>query len=172
MQARARHKAVPFDGIWRILDRITGVMKVIGAVCLMGMTFLTCADIAGRFFRHPIFGSVEIVGFMATLAVAMALPYAHHLKAHVGVEILVRHFSRKTQAAVDLCTAVLSLALFTLLTWRMGVYAWTMQESGEVSMNLELPEYLIIYATAFCLLVFTVTILRDILLNIAQLREK
>jgi len=134
------------------------------------MTFLTCADVVGRAFGRPVFGSVEIVGFMATLAVVMALPYTQQVKGHIGVELLVRLLPEKTQAKVDICTGVLSLSLFGLVTWRMLVYARTMQESGEVSMNLELPEYLIIYLTAFCLLVFTFIILKDIVDNIRKLK--
>jgi hypothetical protein len=38
---------------------------------------------------------------------------------------------------------VLSLGLFGLVTWRMTLYAHTMQESGEVSISLELPEYFV-----------------------------
>jgi TRAP-type C4-dicarboxylate transport system permease small subunit len=154
-----------------IIDRIMAAMKVVGAGCLIGMTLLTCADVVGRFFRHPIFGSVEIVGFMATLAVAMALPYTHRIKGHIGVEILVRKLSQRTQRIVDICTGLLSLALFGIVAWRMAVYARTMQQSGEVSMNLELPEYMVIYLVAFCFALFTLIILREIIGNIRKLRE-
>ena len=147
-------------------------MKVIGAVCLVGMTFLTCADVVGRFFRHPIFGAVEIVGFMATLAVAMALPYTHVERGHIGVEILVRMLPRRFQHIIDLCTSILSFCLFGIITWRMFVYAHTMQKSGEVSMNLELPEYIIIYLVGFCFLVFTLIIIKDIITYIKGLRER
>jgi len=136
------------------------------------MMFLTCADVVGRAFRHPIFGSVEIVGFMATLAVAMALPYTDKVKGHVGVEILVRLFSEKTQAVIDLSTRILSLGLFGLVAWRMVLYAKTMQDSGEVSISLELPEYMIIYVTAFCFLVFTLEILQDIIHIIRKIKSK
>ena len=149
-----------------ILDK----MKIIGAACLVGMTFLTCADVVGRAFGHPIFGSVEIVGFMATLAVVMAMPYTHQVQGHIGVEILVRLFSKRTQTIIDICTGIVSLILFAIITWRMTVYAYTMQESGEVSMNLELPEHFIIYVTAICLLVFTLIILKDIIENIRKLK--
>ncbi len=145
-------------------------MKIIGAACLVGMTFLTCADVVGRAFGHPIFGSVEIVGFMATLAVVMAMPYTHQVQGHIGVEILVRLFSQKTQTIIDICTGIVSLILFAIITWRMTVYAHTMQKSGEVSMNLELPEHFIIYVTAICLLVFTLIILKDIIENIRKLK--
>jgi len=135
---------------WKIIQRIVDILKIIGTVCLAGMTFLTCIDVIGRFFGHPILGSVEIVGFMATLAVAAALPYTHQMKGHIGVEIMVRLFSQRTQTIIELCTNFLSLGLFALITWRMTVYALTMQASGEVSMNLEFPEYIIIYLVSFC----------------------
>jgi TRAP-type C4-dicarboxylate transport system permease small subunit len=131
---------------------------------------LTCVDVVGRAFGHPVFGSVELVGFMATLAVVMALPYTHQVQGHIGVELVVRLLSEKTQTYIDICTGLLSLTLFAVVTWRMVVYAFTMQESGEVSMNLELPEHLIIYVTAFCLLVFTLNILQDTLKNIRKLK--
>ena len=157
---------------WRLIDRILEFMKIVGAACLVGMMLLTCADVVGRLFGHPVFGSVEIVGFMATLAVAMALPYTHKVEGHIGVEILVRLFSEKTQTKIEICTGILSLALFAIVTWRMWIYAGTMKESGEVSMNLELPEHYVIYVAAFCLLVFAFIILQDILANIRKLKAK
>ncbi len=156
-----------FNPIW-----ISAKLKIIGAVCLMGMTFLTCADVVGRYLGYPIFGAVEIVGYMATLAVAMALPYTHQMKGHIGVEILVRLLSEKTQAIIEICTDIASFVLFGLVTWRMAVYAVTMQKSGEVSMNLEFPEYVIIYIVSFCFLIFFLQILQDIIQNITKIRGK
>jgi TRAP-type C4-dicarboxylate transport system permease small subunit len=157
---------------WEIIQWVLDKMKIIGAACLAGMMLLTCADVIGRAFGHPIFGSVEIVGFMATLAVVMAMPYTHLVQGHIGVEIVVRLFSAKTQIMIDICTGIISLILFAIVTWRMTVYANTMQESGEVSMNLEFPEHFVIYVTGFCLLIFTLIILRDILNNIRKLKSK
>jgi len=147
-------------------------MKIIGAACLVGMMLLTCIDVVGRAFGHPIFGSVEIVGYMAILSVVMAMPYTHQVQGHIGVEIVVRLFSEKTQTIIEISTGIISLALFAVVTWRMTIYANTMKESGEVSMNLELPEHVIIYVTAFCLLTFTLVILRDILNNIRKLKSQ
>ena len=160
------------NAILNTIDWISDRLKVIGAFCLVGMTFLTCADIIGRFFRHPIFGAEEIVGFLATLSVAMALPYTHKVKGHIGVELVVRLLSEKVQNIIDLSAGIISLVLFGIITWRMTVYAGTIQKSGEVSISLELPEYFIIYVVAFSLLVFTLIIFQDILTIIRKLREK
>jgi len=156
---------------WKIVQWILDIMKIIGAACLVGMMLLTCVDVVGRAFGHPIFGSVEIVGYMAILSVVMAMPYTHQVQGHIGVEIIVRLFSEKTQIIIDICTSIISLILFSIVTWRMTVYANTMKKSGEVSMNLEFPEHLVIYVTAFCLLTFTLVILRDILNNIRKLKS-
>ena len=156
---------------WKIIDWIQDRLKMLGAACLVGMMFLTCIDVIGRLMGHPIFGSIELVGFMATLAVAMALPYTHQAKGHIGVEMLWQVFSEKTRAIVDLCTGFLSLGLFILVTWRMTLYAHTIQKSGEVSMNLELPEHFIVYAVAFCFVIFTLIILQNILQTIKDLSE-
>jgi TRAP-type C4-dicarboxylate transport system permease small subunit len=155
-----------------IIDWILVKLKIIGAACLVGMTLLTCADVVGRMLRHPIFGAVELVIFMATLSVAMALPYTHQVKGHIGVEILVRMFSESTQAIIDLCTSIVSLILFGIITWQMIRYALTIQESGELSISLKFPEYLIIYVVAFCMLIFTLIIVRDILDTARKLRNR
>ncbi|MCF8061619.1 MAG: TRAP transporter small permease [Deltaproteobacteria bacterium] len=147
---------------WKAVQWVTEAMKTVGAACLVAMTFLTCADVVGRFFGHPIFGSVEIVAFMAAASVAMALPYTHQVRGHIGVEIVFRLLPERIRRILEAFTNALALILFALVTWRMTLYAGTMKSSGEVSMNLELPVYLIIALVAFSFFVFTLMILQDI----------
>lgn len=157
--------------IFKALDKFSGVLKFIGAVALTGMMLLTVVDVIGRFFKHPIFGSVELVGFMATIVIATALPYTYKMNGHVGVEILVRLLSKKAQLIIDIITRLITLVLFSLITWQMFLYAHDIHEVGEVSMNLEFPIYYIVYLLAFGLLIFSVTIVEVIIDNIKQLRE-
>ncbi len=156
--------------IWKISDWLLEQLKNVGAVCLVGMMALTCVDVVGRYLGRPIFGSVELVGYMAIIAVAAALPYTHQAKAHIGVEILTRLLSERVQLIIDVITGVASLALFVIITWRMMVYSQTIKNSGEVSMNLEFPEYIIIFIVSLCFLVSCLHILQDIFKNIKQLR--
>jgi TRAP-type C4-dicarboxylate transport system permease small subunit len=156
---------------WELIEWTSSKMKSIGAACLMGMTLLTCVDVVGRFFRHPVFGSVELVTVMATIAVAAAMPFTHKEQGHIGVEILVRLLSPKKQCMMDIFTGVLSLILFAIVTWRMTTYAADIRDSGEVSLNLQLPTYVFIYFIAFCCLVFTLIILQEIIANVVKLRR-
>jgi len=157
--------------IFKALDKFSSFLKFIGAAAITVMMLLTVVDVIGRFFKYPIFGSVELIGFLATIIVATALPYTYKVEGHVGVEILVRLLPKKTQLIIDLFTRALSLFLFCLVTWQMFLYAKDIRETGEVSMNLEFPIYYIIYLLAFGLLIFSVTILETIFKNIKQLRE-
>jgi TRAP-type C4-dicarboxylate transport system permease small subunit len=150
--------------MWSVLDNTQSIMKAIAAFCLMGMCLMTCADVFLRStLNRPIFGSEEIVSIFAVLTIGFALPYSHKKDSHVGVEILVRLLSKKTQHVIKFLTNILSFTIFALLTWKMFVYAQTMGKSGEVSMNLELPMYYFIYALSFCLMVLSVCILHDVL---------
>lgn len=154
--------------MWKVLRFISGMLRIMGLGCLVGMMFLTCVDVIGRKFGHPVFGSVELVGFMATMAVAFALPYTHQAKAHIGVEVLVQLFPEKTQTIVELCTHLVSLVLFAIVTWQMFLYADTIHKSGTVSMSLELPEHIIIYIVAVCFLIFSLVIVEDIVVNLQK----
>jgi TRAP-type C4-dicarboxylate transport system permease small subunit len=157
--------------ITRTFDLISRKMMLISGFSLVAMMALTCVDVVGRMFRHPVFGSYELISFMAAIVVAGALPDAHSEKRHIGVEIVVNKFSPKIQNVFELVTQALSLALFSIVTWRMIAYGLGMKESGEVSMNLKLPEYIIIFVVGFGFLVFCASIIKTLVSTVQNLRE-
>ncbi len=157
---------------WKIHQFISDKMKVVGAACLFGMALLTAFDVIGRLFKHPIFGSVELVTYLAVFVVAMALPFTHENRGHIGVELFVLKLSKKSRAVIDIITGTAGLLLFGLVSWRMFDYAGKLQESGEVSMNLQFPEYAIVFIVALSCVIFCLSIFKIILENIAELRGK
>jgi len=147
-----------------LLERTELIMRKIAAVCLMGMALTTGADVFMRgVFNAPIFGCEEIVGILGIIVVGFALPYTHYQKSHIGVEILVRRLSARTRKAVKLVTTSATLFLIAIITWRMFLYAESQAASGEVSMNLELPEYMVIYVLAFGFLIYSLCLLVDVI---------
>ena len=160
------------SAFWKVFQYLSDKSKAAGAVCLVGMTVLTCVDIVGRFFKFPVFGSVELVSFMGVLAVAFALPFTHQTNGHIGVELVVRRLTVKTRLAVHICTGLLGFALFAVVAWRMAIYGINLKKSGEVSMNLQLPEYVIVLVVAACFTVLTVIILKGVIEAFGQLRGK
>lgn len=158
--------------LWKWIEQISEKMKLIGAGLLVIMMALTCVDVVGRLFRHPVFGSIELMSLMGAITVAMALPYTHSVKGHIGVEIVMDKLPRKLRRIIELVTGLLTLILFGIVTWKMLEYAFKMRESGEVSMNLELPEYLIIGLVGIGFVMFTLTIVKGIAETLGELRGK
>jgi TRAP-type C4-dicarboxylate transport system permease small subunit len=149
---------------FKAVDGMQRGMKVAGAFCLLSMALVTGADIFGRAaFNSPIFGSEEIVSLLAVLAVSLSLPYAHKMQSHISVEIFIRRFSRKTRAAIMFAVDLVLLAFFSVICWRLLEYALDTLESEVVTMNLEIPKYLVIFALAFGFAAFVLSILAELL---------
>jgi len=145
------------------LSLIEKGMRIIAATSLVGMAAMTGADVFSRgVFNTPIFGCEEIVTILGVIAVGFALPYTHFQKSHIGVEILVRRLPRKWRALCSLLTTTATLFLVAIITWRMYLYAGSLAKSGEVSMNLELPEYYVVYILAFGFLIYSICLIADI----------
>lgn len=153
----------------RGIERLDDVLKGLSALSLGAMVLLTCADVVGRAIARPLLGAVEVTGLLATLALAFSLPYAHRQRAHVGVEILYMRLGRRARAAVEVCTGTLGTGLFAAIAWMSADYASQMRASGEVSMTLQLPSYLVIYLIAASFAVLALVQLADVLRSAAAL---
>jgi TRAP-type C4-dicarboxylate transport system permease small subunit len=160
------------ESFTKSLLAVSEKLKYVGAFLLFAMAVLTCVDVVGRLFKHPIFGSVELVSFMGVLAIATALPFTHLQRGHIGVELVVRKLPGKGRLVLELITETLGLVLFAVIAWRMFVYSYKVYTSGEVSMNLQLPEYYVILALALCLVVFCLAIILSILKTLTKLRQQ
>lgn len=145
---------------------------IIGGFLLIAMVALTCCDVIGRMFGYPIYGAYELVFFMAAIVVAVALGESHAGDRHVGVEIVYNKLPEKVRNLLDLVTNLTALILFILVTVMMFNYGYGIMRSGEVSMNLGLPEYMIIYAVGAGFFIFSVIILKSIVDNFNRLRKK
>jgi TRAP-type C4-dicarboxylate transport system permease small subunit len=149
---------------WQLfVDWLVGTLKRLGAAALAGMMLLTCLDVILRKMGSPIFGAVEIVSLLATVVLACAMPQTHLERGHVGVDLVMRKLTDRTQDITDAFTALAATILFGLVSWQMFVYAAVQKRSGEVSMSLELPTYAFVYLVAIAFSVLTLVIATDCL---------
>jgi TRAP-type C4-dicarboxylate transport system permease small subunit len=154
-----------------VFSWLTRKMMVVGGILLVLMMVLTCIDIVGRMLGYPVFGAFELISFMAALVVALSLPDTHARKRHIGVEILTSRLPRPLRLRLALATDLLALLLFSVVGWRMFVYALRLRQSGEVSMNLGMPEYGITFAVALGFSLFAVAIVKTCLETLKELKQ-
>jgi len=109
---------------------------------LLLMMFLTTADVTLRYFlNRPIKGAFELSEFMMVVIVFFGLAYTAAQRGHVSVELVVSRFGERVQALIDSVTSLLSLGIFSLITWQTALNAKAAWLSGEVSMDLQLPVF-------------------------------
>ena len=142
---------------------LSGVLKKVGGICLVGMMLLTCADVVAGFFGHPLLGSEELAGMMAFLLLAFALPSTELEKGHVGVNLLHMRLSPRIRNVNDCLVALLSSALFCLVAWQCWAYASEMGASGQVSATLQFPTYYLIYGVSFACAILALVIFIEFL---------
>ena len=145
----------------------------VAGVGLVTMVGLTVADIIGmKFFKQPIPGAIEMVGFLGVVITAFAIAYTLVLRGHIQVEFFVTRMPGRVQAAASAFTSLLGIVLFALLAWRSYDFALVLQNTGEVSMTQSIPFYPFVYAIAFCCLPVCLVLLGDFLKSMARAVKK
>ncbi len=159
------------DFLAKSVARIGNVMRVAACICLLGMAMLTVVDVTGRLNKSPIFGSEEVVSFLAVLVLGLGLPYTHAHRSHIGVEVFVQLLSTRTRRRLKVFRELLSVIFFSLVTVMLGLFARDKQASGEVSMTLGLPEHLFIYVLSGCFALTTLAMLIDLVQFLREWRQ-
>ena len=154
------------------LNWLVKLLRLIGAAALVSIMMLTSVDVVMRGFGHPIFGAVDIVGLLAVMVLACAMPYTHAEGGHVGVDLLVQRLSARGQAIVDTITSSVSAVLFALVTWQMWQYAGELSTKGEVTMTIQIAKHPIIYLVSICFGVLCVVLIADVIRLIGKAVEQ
>lgn len=119
------------------INRITHQLSAILIMALMGLTVM---DVAGRFlFNRPIRGTFELTEFALVLIVFFALGYAQHNDDHVAIDLLYTRFPKVGQRVLDIFSALLSVTVISLMSWRLYVYSGRMLAGNYTTAVLRIP---------------------------------
>lgn len=149
-------------GLLWIVEKLSKVMNAIAACSLTFIMLLTVADVALRYFGHPIVGTFEIVGFGGAVAIGFGMPLTSWLRGHIFVDFFVQKFPRVPQAVVNITTRLVCIGLFVLIGWNLFLYAADLYKSGEVSLTRQIPFYPIAYGLGVCCFLQCLVLVTDI----------
>jgi TRAP-type C4-dicarboxylate transport system permease small subunit len=135
----------------------------IAQVAVMALMLLVVANILGRFVGLSIFGTYDFAGFINAILVGFALAYCAMQKGHIQVEIVMTRFPEKVQAVVGIIMGILSLGMFSIITWQCVLLANDKLIGGEVSMTALVPYYPYVYGVAIGLALLCLIILEEII---------
>jgi|SaaInl7_200m_RNA_FD_contig_61_84268_length_747_multi_5_in_0_out_0_1 TRAP-type C4-dicarboxylate transport system permease small subunit len=149
-------------GFSRTLNILSGIALVI----MMGLVFV---NVVLRAVWKPILGTYEFTGFLAAITITFALAHCASKKGHIAITLIADLFPLRVQAIFDSLIAILSTALYAVISWQCVKYAINLHQIGEVSPATATPFYPFIYAVAFGLLMLAFILLNDVFKSIGKI---
>jgi TRAP-type C4-dicarboxylate transport system permease small subunit len=137
------------DRLEKFNRRLSTCMEAVAFVGLLLMMVVTCVDVVGaKVFRHPLFGSIDIVQLSQLVAISFTGASALILGNHVKVEFFMVMLPKRLRALADCIVHLLGFLLFALIVWRLLVYGYSLQAVSEVSSTIRIPLYGFAYGFA------------------------
>jgi len=133
-----------------LISHISKFLRMIGAVILTGMMFLTVADVILRYLGRPILGSYELVAMAGALVIGFILPQNSLADQNVCVDSFVNTTPKLARKIFMISRRILGLALFILLAYGMFRKGVELNEAAEVSNVLHIPLSVLAYGLAGC----------------------
>lgn len=142
------------------LSKIAHMLNGIGVAITFLLMLLTMTDVVLRkIFNKGILGTLEISEFMMVAIVYFSLAEGELKDRNVSVDLLVNRLSLKSRAIIDVLVKIIGFVLYCFITYAVFSYAGLMKSSGEVSPDLWLPRYPLIYIVAVALVLVSFVLL-------------
>jgi TRAP-type C4-dicarboxylate transport system permease small subunit len=148
----------------RLLNGIGRLSRAINVVAGLAITFimlLTVLDVILRSFRRPIVGTYELVAFSGAMVVGFAIPLTSWMRGHIYVDVFTGKLSQAARTVFNIATRCMGIFLFLLIGWNLIKVGLDLQQSGEVSLTLQLPFYPVAYGVAVSCFVQCLVLLAD-----------
>jgi TRAP-type C4-dicarboxylate transport system permease small subunit len=144
------------------IRRVSRGMSFVAAFILFGMVVLTCGDVVGRYFGHPITGTYDLVGLFGGTVLSLGL--AGSTSMQVRMDPLYRR-PQAVRRMVDVFASIVSIGTTVLISWRcfkLGRDLWLM---GRVSDTIQIPVYPFLFLAGIGMAVFCFTLLAESLMQ-------
>lgn len=148
---------------------LTGGASRTGAGFLAVMMLLTVVDVVGRrLFNHPQRGTLELSELMLIRSISLSIAHAELQRMHIKIDLVVERFRPRLQHVTDGIMYVFCLVTSVLLTWQLCVDALAQWHSGLTTGTLDLPIFYFIFIAALGFALFSLAILVNLLLFLAE----
>jgi TRAP-type C4-dicarboxylate transport system permease small subunit len=97
--------------------------------------------------------------FLLVFVIFLALAITEIMNGHVKVDLVMNRFGERTQGIMDMITQLICFILAVVITWATLIYSEKMRLSQEVSQDLWLPVFPVIYVVALGCALLALTLL-------------
>jgi len=137
------------------------ILSWVGLAVILVIVFWTAADVILRAFGRPITGTVELTEHLMIILICSGLAFAAAQKGHIVIDVVASYFPKKLQAYCDVFVSFVSLGIFSLLSWRLFLYAGDKWSAGELSSTLKMSITPFAYFASFAIAMLCLVLLVD-----------
>lgn len=120
----------------RIADRLIGLSAILGSLGLIFEVVVILADVIGRAFGRPLYGSQDLVTMTMVILVFGGMAMCDRQGGHIAVDLLERRYPAALNRALDVVAALLGAVIFVFI-------AWAVRDSARLSVMLNLSTNLL-----------------------------
>jgi TRAP-type C4-dicarboxylate transport system permease small subunit len=144
-------------------------LAAVAGVALATMMGFTAFDVLMRALGRPVAGSVEIIGWLAAVAMALALGDVQVHRGHVAMTLLSERLRGRPAALLEAVNSLVALLLFGAAAWFILRYGMTLQDTGSLSETLKVVVYPWVYAVALGFAGLALALAIDLLRSLQRL---
>jgi TRAP-type mannitol/chloroaromatic compound transport system permease small subunit len=134
--------------------------------------FVAWGCFARYFLRITVVGMIEIPSYLFLIGLALSAAYAMTLGGHIRVTLLVDRLSRKVRTVTDLICLILSLIVCSFICWACIVTALRWLKSNNISADLGLPLFPLMFILVIGFLVLCLELLFELLEFNTKMKER
>jgi TRAP-type transport system small permease protein len=124
----------------RYVERITRVLALGAATCLLGVALLTMTDVLLRWlFKAPIKGIMDIAALSGAVILAAMFPALLAQRGNVTIRLLGSVCGPRVARLLDSFGALVTAGFFALMTWKYVEYSAEMTRANESTVVLRWP---------------------------------
>ena len=151
-------------------SKFAGWAALLGGFCILGITMVTTADVTGRYLLNkPVTDAIEIVVSLMIFVVFLGLAYTQALGGHLRAEFLLKRFSPRGRAALEILSLIICLFLFSIIAWQ--AWDWTIESwriNELMSGILDIPYFPMRLGLSVGVTLFNIRLIIDIIRIVKQ----
>ena len=145
--------------------------SISGTAMAVLMLLITLNVILRAVFKSPIPGTYDYTGFLTIIIIGCGIAYCSVLDGHIEITFLYDKLGEKLKKIVSIAGNLFSLLLMILFSYALFAYALSQYQTKGVSITTKTPLYIFSFITAFCFVIFTLTIIIKLLDGILSSKE-
>lgn len=156
----------------RIIQAFNRYLFYLAAVPLFVMMIITDIDVSGRYFRHPLPGTLELGTICLGLICTWCWANTQARRGHISIDLLLKVLPRRVQAVTNIITSAIALGITGLIAWQAVPWVMLSQRLMDWTDVLKLPVWpfkAMMFLGTFCL---ALQLLLDLIDNIRELGKR